>query len=312
MRVRTGGTVSYVVAVDLGGTLTKIGRAAADGTIGDVRRVSSVRDDGGDVSVNWLAGMINDVIGTDPGGCVGYGVMVPGIIDSARQTVRAAPNTGWFDVPLGKLLDEATGQSGVIGHDVRAGGLAEWRLGSGFGVDNLLFLALGTGIAGAAVVDGRMLEAGGYAGELGHIRVTAASEHRCACGLFGCLETVASAAGIARSFHRTVGRTLDTREIAAWARAGDQAGLQAFAVANAALVEVLALYVGVAAPEVVVLGGGLVAAADLMVPALISGLDDRLSFHRRPRLVTASTGADAGLIGAGLAGWDRVRERRGS
>ena len=70
--------------------------------------------------------------------------------------------------------------------------------------EELLFLALGTGIAGASIVDGRMLEAGGYAGEIGHLHVSVADQH-CACGAYGCLETVASAAGVARSYQRTAG-----------------------------------------------------------------------------------------------------------
>ncbi len=103
------------------------------------------------------------------------------------------------------LLTELTGLPGVVAHDVRSAGLAEWRLGSGVGADNLLFLSIGTGIAGAMVVDGRMLDAGGYAGEIGHTRVTAAGDARCACGQVGCLETLASAAGVARTYARLAG-----------------------------------------------------------------------------------------------------------
>ena len=131
----------------------------------------------------WLAATIRRWVDQRPGDrCLGYGVVVPGIVDAATGTVRAAPNVDWVDVPLRDQLTELTGLPGVVAHDVRSAGLAEWRLGSGVGAENLLFLSIGTGIAGAMVVDGRMLDAGGYAGEIGHTRVTAAGDRRCACG----------------------------------------------------------------------------------------------------------------------------------
>ena len=118
-------------------------------------------------------------------------------------TVRAAPNVDWVDVPLRDRLTELTGLPGVVAHDVRSGGLAEWRLGSGRGrARTCCSCPWAPGIAGAMVVDGRMLEAGGYAGEIGHTRVAAAEDARCACGQIGCLETLASAAGVARTYAR--------------------------------------------------------------------------------------------------------------
>ena len=219
--------------------------------------------------------------------------------------VRVAPNVGWRDVPIRQVLDSRTGLPGAVGHDVRGGGLAEWRLGRGVGLDNLLFLALGTGIAGASVVDGRMLEADGYAGEIGHLHVSVADQH-CACGAYGCLETIASAAGVARSYQRTAGLQRSASEVADLARHGDQAALQAFAIAVAGLSEALAAYAALLAPELVIIGGGLSGAADLIMDELTQALDDRLSFHRRPKLVTATLGSDAGVRGAGLLGWDHL------
>ncbi|MDN5760878.1 MAG: ROK family protein [Microlunatus sp.] len=300
-----------VVAVDLGGTLTKIAYVARDGTASDIHRVDTLRDEHGVVPPEWLAGLILQTAETRSDlHVVGYGVVVPGIIDMAARSVRVAPNVGWRNIPLGQVLDIETGLPGGIGHDVRAGGLAEWRLGEAAGVDDLLFLALGTGIAGASVVDGRMLQVGGYAGEIGHLHVSVADQH-CACGAYGCLETVASAAGVARSYQHTCGVGRSAYEVAELARRGDQAALQAFAVANAGLAEALAAYVVLLAPEVVIIGGGLSGAADLILPEVQQALEDRLSFHRRPRLAIGTLGSDAGVRGAGLLGWDHhLREGR--
>lgn len=292
-----------VVAVDLGGTLTKIAYVARDGSATGVRRVETRVDDRGAVPPDWLAQQVIEAAARP--GTVGYGLVTPGIVDVAAGIVRFASNLGWRDVPIRHVLDTETGLPGAIGHDVRAGGLAEWRLGGRSEIDNLLFLPLGTGIAGAAVVDGRLLEAGGYAGEIGHLHVSVADQP-CACGAYGCLETVASAAGVARSYQRTTGLRRSAAEVAALAREGDQAALQALAVAVAGLAEALAAYVALLAPEIVIIGGGLSGAADLIMDDLGQALDDRLSFHRRPRLVTAALGSDAGVRGAGLLGWDHV------
>ena len=308
-RVRTDESAHRVVAVDLGGTLTKIALADAAGALSEVERLPT-RLDAGRLDPDRLVATVAERVTRAGGSCVGYGVVVPGVIDSATRTVRAAPNLGWVDVPLGPLLSAALELPGAVGHDVRAGGLAEWRLGAGVGTANLLFVALGTGIAGAVIIDGRLVEADGYAGEIGHLRVSAAAEHRCACGLFGCLETVASAAGVARSYARLTGLPVGADRVADRARAGDQAAQQAFAVAAAGLAEALAAYVAIAGPELVVVGGGLAGSAGLFLPGLERALADRLSFHRVPRLVVGSLGPDAGLIGAGLTGWDAVAGTR--
>ena len=294
-----------VVAVDLGGTLTKIAYVTSDGAATDEHRVDTRLDGHGSVPPEWLARLVVDSAARPGVRPVGYGLVAPGIIDAEAGVVRVAPNVGWRDVPLRQVLDDHTGLPGTIGHDVRAGGLAEWRLGDAAGASDLLFLALGTGIAGASVVDGRMLQPAGFAGEIGHLHVSVADQS-CACGAYGCLETVASAAGVARSFLRTSGLRRSAHEVAELARHGDQAALQAFAVAVTGLAEALAAYAALLAPEVVIIGGGLSGAPDLIMDDLQRSLEDRLSFHRRPRLRTAALGSDAGVRGAGLLGWDHL------
>lgn len=100
------------------------------------------------------------------------GVAVPGIVDADRGIAAYAANLGWRDVPLRDLLAAKLGIPVALGHDVRTGGLAEGRIGAGMGADRFLFVPLGTGIAGAIGIEGRV-EAGahGFAGEIGHIVV---------------------------------------------------------------------------------------------------------------------------------------------
>ena len=247
---------------------------------------------GQSASIPWLAEEISERSRLRPdGNCRGYGVVVPGIIDANADLVRLAPNSGGRTSPCGSASTRSTGLSGVVGHDVRVAGLAEWRR-SRPTAQNLLFLALGTGVAGAIVVDGRMVEAAGYAGEIGHVRVAAAGSQRCACGQLGCLETVASAAGIARSYARLSSaepsEIRDSRMLANLARTGDSAALQAFGMAVDALVEALVGYVTLLAPELIIIGGGLSGAADLFLPALTDGVRARLTFQTLPVIRTAA------------------------
>jgi glucokinase len=292
-----------VMAVDVGGTLTKLAWARADGGLGPVTRVPSERE-GDAVSVRWLARLITEQTGKQPG-VHGFGMVAPGIVDATVGQVRIAPNLGWQDLSLRDRLEELTGLSGAVGHDVRTAGLAEWRLHHP-GATDLLFVALGTGIAGAPVVDGRLLEAGGYAGELGHWSVAEGGGRRCACGRMGCLETVASAAGILREYDRLGGSANSAAEVAHLARTGQRAAVDTFGRAAAALAEALGRYLTLLGPRTIVLGGGLSAASDLLIPAITAALRADITFEREPEIVRAGLGADAGVIGAGMLGWDRV------
>ena len=297
----------YVVAVDLGGTLTKIGRVYANGTLDSVRRLPT-RLDAQRASVTWLADQIADEAHNDADVCLGYGAVVPGIIDTPSGLVRAAPDVGWFDVPLQAELDQRTGLRGIVDHDVRSAGLAEWQLGAGSGASQLIFIALGTGIAAALIIDGKLIRADGYAGELGHLATPSAADRPCACGRPGCLETVASASGVVRTYTQRTGLTPSgAAEVADRARAGDAGAIEAFDLARRALAEALAAAITLLGPELVIIGGGLCGAYDLLAAPLEEDLASRLSFQRMPRLAQASLGADAGLIGAGLVGWKRAR-----
>ena len=294
-----------VLAVDVGGTLTKLAWARPEGRLvpEGVSRVPTPRH-GESVSVPWLAEVIGQQAAArrDVGG---FGVVAPGIVDAAAGLVRVAPNLGWREVPLRDRLEDLSGLSGAVGHDVRTAGLAEWRLHQPAQTD-LLFIALGTGIAGAPVVDGRLLEAGGYAGEIGHWAVAEAVGRRCACGRTACLETVSSAAGIVREYVRAGGSAASAQEVAELARSGHQAALDTFARAAAALAEALGRYLTLLGPRLIVLGGGLSAAADLLIPAITAVIRANITFEREPEIVRAGLGADAGVIGAGMLGWDRI------
>ena len=199
-------------------------------------------------------------------------------------------------------------QQVVPAHDVRAGGYAELRQGALNGTTNSLFLPLGTGIAAAMVVDGSLVSGDGYAGELGHTRfVHGDTAELCACGQWGCLETVASAAALARRYGARTGRTVDgAREVLELLAQGDPDAAAVWSDALEALVDALVLYTTLVAPTRIAIGGGLVGAGETLLAPLREGVAARLTFQRRPEIVAAVLGEEAGCLGAALMAWDRV------
>ncbi|WP_233712436.1 ROK family protein [Kribbella turkmenica] len=306
-----------VVAVDLGGTRMKCGLVAADGAVlhretrPTPRAVTDARGGGRAI----LDALVETVVelgqkATADGHRVrAIGVVVPGVIDAATGTV-SAENLAWVGTPVLAALTAAVGEEVpvVLAHDVRAGGYAELRHGALAGTTNSMFLPLGTGIAAAMVVDGSLVSGDGYAGELGHTRfVHGDAAEQCACGQWGCLETVASAAALARRYGARTGRTVDgAREVLELLAAGDPDAAQVWDDALRVLVDALVLYTTLVAPTRIAIGGGLVGAGETLLQPLRDGIHARLTFQREPEIVAAVLGEEAGCLGAALMAWDRV------
>ncbi|MFJ4840635.1 ROK family protein [Streptomyces sp. NPDC088746] len=313
----------HVVAVDLGGTDIKAALVAHDG--GVIRRVrrATRREHGPEAVVDRVAQTVEalaadavEAFGTQP---LAVGVAVPGIVaETAGRAVYSA-NLGWRDLPLRDLLAERLGLPLVLGHDVRAGAVAEGRLGAARERDEFLFVALGTGIAAAHVRDGLAHGgSGGGAGELGHLTVRRGGP-ACGCGNRGCLETLASASAVARRYTRAARRTTAGRaaaptsaaptsaeEVARLAAAGDPLARRVWQDAVEALAEGLAAYTVLCDPGLVVLGGGLARSGAALLGPVRAALVGRLRFHAVPDLVAAELGAEAGCRGAALLALDAL------
>ncbi len=237
------------------------------------------------------------------------GLAVPGVVDEAAGVARFAANIGWHDAPLGELFGRRLGVPVVVRNDVRAAGLAEARLGAGRGSQDFLLLQIGTGIAGALVVDGRPYSgAHALAGELGHLTV-APGGAACRCGGRGCLETVASAAAVAgryleRSGQGDAGLVVDAAEVIRRSAAGEAAATQVWGDAVRMLATVLAWYQNMLDPELVVLGGGLARAGAALIDPLRGELGYQLTFQRLPRLAVSDLGDEAGCLGGAMTAWE--------
>ncbi|GAB3468227.1 ROK family protein [Actinophytocola sediminis] len=292
-----------VAAIDVGGTAIKAALVAEDLRVVHTRRTATRRVDGR-VDVGQIAELIEELraaAGADD--LVGVGVAVPGIIDERHGIARAAVNLGWRDLPLRDQLADAARLPVALGHDVRTGGLAEFTVGAATGVRNAMFVPIGTGIAAAVLVDGHRLDADGYAGELGHI-VVDPNGAECGCGGLGCLETVASAAFIARHYAARTGRPVTrAAEVAAAVEAGDPDAHAVWARAVDGLAAALTTAITFVGPEVVAIGGGLAESGDTLLVPLRKSLVSRMTIQRMPTLVRAALGDNAGCIGAGILAW---------
>lgn len=300
------GAGAAVLAFDVGGTDIKSALIDTHGTALDLRRTPTPHSDGDPAGalIHELGTLAEDLRSWNPlvvPQAVGF--VVPGIVDADAGVGVFASNLGWRDAPLRRLAEERFGLPVAFDHDVRTASWAEHLLGGARGHANVVVLIIGTGIAGAILVDGRPFTAGGYAGEIGHSPI--ADGPICACGARGCLEAVASAGAIVRRYAAETGSAPDgARDVIARGRTGDAVAARIWGEALDALTLALAQLTAVIAPDAIVIGGGLSRAGGALFDELRARLAARLSFHRLPELIPAQLHEDAGLIGAAL----RARE----
>jgi glucokinase len=312
-----------VAAVDVGGTMIKAMTVGGDGQVLIRARTDTAAGEGSDAVLARIAAFCAELAdgirassGRQP---AALGIAVPGIVDETAGVARFAANIGWRDAPLRDALGRRLGVPVALSHDVRAAGLAEWRLGAGRESRDFLLLQIGTGIAGALVLDGRPYAgAHGLGGEISHVpviprgqpggsvtavRTSAVSGGiRCGCGGFGCLETVASARALARRYQEeSGGRSANAAEVIRLAAAGDPIAVCIWRDAISALAIILAWYQSVLDPDLIVIGGGLSRAGTALLGPLRRELSALVTLQRQPVLAVSALGEDAGCLGAALA-----------
>lgn len=291
------------LGLDLGGTNIKWVVAERDGGawhVLDRDQVATPTAEGPDVIVPRLAAVGAKAIGRDPG-VTSVGIGIPGLYDPAAGTTRFLVNFpgAWAGRPVAGPVGAALGLPTALINDARAFGLAELRLGAGRGASSMVGLTLGTGVGGVIAIDGRVHQGhDGTGGELGH-QTLEPDGPLCGCGNRGCLEAFARADRIAAACGTETAeaameaaRALDPRAIAGLALVGRYLGI---GIAN---------MIAVINPDVVVIGGGISAAFDLLRGPIEAELRERVHTTAldRVRLVPAELGTWAGAIGAAVHG----------
>lgn len=297
------------IGVDVGGTKVAMGLVGADGTVGPTVRFENREAPGARELLALTAERCRRLLRDARGGTVvAIGLGLPELVDLDGR-IRSSTSIAWTR----EEILEAFGGSPpvVLEADVRAAALAEARFGAGRGYRSVAYVTIGTGISSCHVLDGRPLAGGhGAAQLLGSTEVAA----RCpACGEHFplVLERVAAGPGIAAAYARATGWGVErAEEVVAAESRGDLAAIEVLEEAAQVLGSFLALLVGVVDPEVLVLGGGIGASAGPYVEAVVRWARRYIwAEHVRGLPIRrAALGSAAGMIGAGVAALEAVRE----
>jgi len=272
------------LAFDLGGTNLRCAIVTSDGEIQTEERALTEGERGVDVVIEHMAELIEQVASHGGlGSNVPVGVAAPGPLDPNTGIVRFSPNlAGWTDVPLRGRLEDLTGRTVHLGNDANSAALGEFYFGSARDAQHLVYIALGTGVGGGVISEGKLIDGvNGLGGELGHTCVNLDGP-RCSCGASGCVEAYCSGWAIARDGQALVraGRgsairaaannpdEIDARAVSEAAERGDEGALLILERAGHALGAALASFANVFNPEMIVIGGGLASIGDpLLWPA---------------------------------------------
>ena len=297
-----------VAAVDIGGT--RIKAALVDRTYRVVAQTTTPtpRDIGADIGsavASTVKALLASVLPETTVHLLGCGVVVPGLVDETRGVGLYSANLRWRDLDIRAQVESYLHLPAVVGHDVRAGLLAESRLGAARGHRQVLFMPLGTGIAGALLLDGAVVSGDGWAGELGHV-VIDPSGPTCPCGQRGCLEVLASAGAIERIYGAQSPVKLSAEDIALRAAAGEALASSVWARAVRALGQAIVMTVTLTGVDLVLVGGGLSQSGEVLLEPLRADVAGRLTFQRPPTIQRAGLGDRAGSLGAACLMWDAL------
>jgi glucokinase len=249
------------------------------------------------------------------GGVEAVGMGIPATIDHRRGVAIAAVNLPIENLPLRDLVMERTGLPAFLDNDANVAALAEQLFGAARGAENAVMLTIGTGIGGGLVLGGEIYRGSTGAGaELGHVTIEVDGP-LCQgnCPSRGCVETFASGTALGREGRAAAerepdsalgkllaeGGTVDGRAVTVAARDGDRAAIGVFNLVGRRLGVALASFANIFEPDVIVIGGGVIAAGDLLLEPARSELEARaLRPMNRTPVVAAELGEDAGMIGA--------------
>jgi len=315
-----------VIGVDLGGT--KLLAGAVDPALNVHHRATHAARGADQATVlDAVVGAVHEVrdaveAASQTVDAVGFGI--PCLIDARRGVAVMAVNLPLANLPFRDLMAERLGLPVFVDNDANGAMLAEWRLGAARGTHDAALLTLGTGIGGGLVLGGVQQRGSQGAGaELGHM-VVQADGPRCQgnCPSSGCLEAMASGTALAREATKIargrpasgLGRALASgRELAGplvteLAHDGDPAAVDALAVIGRWLGIGITNLVNIFNPEVVVVGGGVIAAGELVLaPAREVVAERALSPSREhARIVPARFGAESGMLGAAALALDGI------
>ncbi len=304
--------MKYCFGVDIGGTTVKMGLLDAEGNIIDKWEITTDTSEEGRAILPDIAASVENKIAEhqlDKSDILGIGAGVPAPVTS-EGVVNGSANLGWNYKEVKRELEELTGLKAVIGNDANVAALGEMWKGGGLGQRNLIMVTLGTGVGGGVIIDGRILVGeNGAGGEIGHLCVNYEENDRCGCGNRGCLEQYASATGIVRLAKKKLGQELrptslnkedvTAKDVFDAVKEGDEVAKEIAVEFGRYLGYALANLAAVIDPAVIVIGGGVSKAGEVLIPYIEEPYVERAFFaNKKVKFVLATLGNDAGIYGA--------------
>ena len=314
----------YVVGIDIGGQTSKIGVVDARGTV--LAQTVIRTDTYAEIEpfIAELAKAVNKVIreaGVE-GSVRGIGVGAPNA-NYYDGTIENAVNISWGGgktIHFSKLLSEAMGGLPVaLTNDANAAAVGEMTYGAARGMKNFIMITLGTGVGSGIVINGEVVYGhDGFAGELGHVAAVRNNGRFCNCGKTGCLETYASATGVARTAREwleltdepSVLRNLDSiasKDVFDAAKEGDKLALKIFEFTGKMLGRSFADFIAFSAPEAIVLFGGLARAKEFLTEPIESAMNANVLplWKNKVKIVYSQLKeSDAAILGASALAWE--------
>ncbi len=305
--------MKYGFGADVGGTTVKMGFFTHMGDLVEKWEIPTRTQNNGEQILPDIAATIDECLvrhGVEKSDVLGIGIGVPGPV-SDTGLVNRCVNLGWGVFNLHDALEGLTGLPVKAGNDANVAALGEYWRGGGAGCRSMVLATLGTGIGGGIIIDGKILGgAHGVGGEIGHIVYNKNEKERCGCGKYGCAEQYASATGVVRVAKRFLIqsndpsslRTLDPitcRGVFEEAAKGDKIAQEALEYVYDCLGQFLADVCCVCDPELVVIGGGVSKAGDVLLDG-IKRYFPRYMFHacKDTKFALAQLGNDAGIFGS--------------
>ena len=305
--------MKYGFGIDLGGTTVKLAYFDEAGTMLDKWEIPTNTAEDGKYILPDIAQAINKYMqekGIAKESILGAGIGVPGAVDK-HGIVAGCVNLGWGYFSVKDALEPLLGFKVVAGNDATVAALGECWKGGGQGCDSMVMVTLGTGVGGGIIVDGKPVHgATGAGGEIGHMVLNRNETAVCGCGKHGCVEQYCSATGIARlaklalaesdapSALRNVEKIM-AKDVFDAANAGDAIAKDVLEQVYAYMGEFIASLCCVVNPDVVVLGGGVSKAGQVLLDGVERNFK-KWSFHacRDTKFRLATLGNDAGAYGA--------------
>lgn len=304
--------MKYCYAIDIGGTSIKYSLFDENGVAQEKWSKPTNTKGGGKSIISDIALTILDHMdehNLEHEQILGIGLGVPGSIDESGIVI-VAPNIGWRNVDACGKLSEMTGVPVYALNDANAAALGEYSQGGGKGHKSMVLITLGTGVGGGVIIDGNIVTGfAGAAGEIGHMIVNEEETIPCNCGNCGCLEQYSSATGIIRSYERlresgkegllTSGTGLTAKDVfdAYWQK--DLCAIEAVEKLGYYLGKACAAIACIVAPEIIVFGGGVSHAGDIILQ-VVQKYYDKYTYAacKDTKFALATIGNDAGIYGA--------------